>query len=78
MQNKQVRLDELPAFINSLAKAGYIISRCVKNGNTGGGYVLVEFCSMGMLNHISRRVFTDERNRVYSKKNLLKIDEKQS
>lgn len=42
-ERKQVRLDKLPGFINNLVKQGNIIRRTVKNGNTGGNYVLVEW-----------------------------------
>ena len=41
--NKQVKLNELPSFINGLIKDGLDITRVVKNGNTGGDYVLVEY-----------------------------------
>lgn len=77
MQNKQVRLNELPAFINKLVQAGMIITRCVKNGNGTRDYVYVEYCDQAMMVNIARRVLhTDDRNKVYSKKNLLKVDEK--
>ena len=77
MQNKQVLLNDLPGFINSLVQKGMIISRVVKNGNSGGTYVMVEYCDMSMMINIARRVLhKDDRNEVYSRKNLLKVDEK--
>ena len=77
MKNKQVRIGDLPAFINTLVQKGMHITRCVKNGNGGeGDYILVEYCDTAMLINISRRVLhKDERNHVYSKSNLLKVDE---
>ena len=41
--NKQVKLNDLPKFLNGLAKDGYVPTRVVKNGNSGNQYVLVEW-----------------------------------
>ena len=37
MKTKQVKLSNLPNFINNLVKQGYIIQKTVKNGNYSKG-----------------------------------------
>ena len=54
---KQIKLSQLPRFINKLAKEGNTITRCVKNGNNNKGiddspYVLVEWRPNFSLNRI--------------------------
>ena len=43
MKKKQVKLTSLPRFINRIVKQGDIITRVVRNGNTNGEYILVEY-----------------------------------
>ena len=40
---KQVKLNQIPNFINRLCKEGHTVTRLVKNGNTGGTYCIVEW-----------------------------------
>ena len=71
MKTKQLLLIDLPAFINTISKQGYIITRCVKNGNTGNAYVKVEYCEMSMLVGISRRVLHKETD-SYEESNIIR------
>ena len=62
---KQVKLDKLPAFINGLLKKGHTITRVVKNGNSGGNYVLVEWEPQ-----IIYRESDDRSVKIWSKSNI--------
>ena len=76
MKTKQVRLSELPGFVNQLVQKGMHITRCVKNGNTDNAYVLVEYCDMAMMVTIARRVLHNaEWNETYHQRNTIKVDE---